>query len=373
MGGILASPVLPNGMPLPGGVTNMDQVESLLDRPKFYYKEEHMRKVLRRFMVFSCLALAPALAPAQTKATFEVASVKPAAPLDMAKLKAAIQNGETPRLGARVDGVRAEYIYVTLQDLFFLAYNVKSSQITGPDWMASQRFDIVAKLPHGASREDVPKMLKALLEDRFKLALHRESKERPALALVIGAGGPKMKRSSESSKPVDAGAPLAPGEKQMDGPDGPIRTTTDKNGGFTMNMGAKGTVSYVVDPATRSMKIEASQLTMGGLADWLTIIWRATGGGLEVKDMTGLTGNYQVAINFSLEDLTGAARAKWTHDPNPPAGVAETVMPSDAAPNPGGSPSLVKAVQSLGLKLEPRKVPVEQLVIDHIEKTPTEN
>src|ERR1035437_1111721 len=371
MGGIPASLVPPNCMPLPGGVTDMDQVESLLDWPKFYYKVEHMRKVLRRVMVISCLALASAVASAQMKSTFEVASIKPAQPLDMAKLRAGIRNGETPRLGARVDGARAEYIYVTLQDLFFLAYNVKSDQITGPDWIASQRFDIFAKLPDGSSKDKVPKMLQALLEDRFKLALHRESKERPALALVTGAGGPKMKKSPESSKPVDAGAPLAPGEKQMDGPDGPIRTTTDKNGGFTMNMGAKGTVSYVVDPATRSMKIEASQLTKIGLADWLTVLSRATGGGMEVKDMTGLTGNYQVAIAFSVEDLTGMARAKWINEPNPPAGGP--AMPADAAPDPGASSSLVKAVRSLGLKLESRKVPVEQLVIDHIEKTPTEN
>jgi len=173
----------------------MDQAGSLLGRPKLYY---NVRKIPRRFMAIWCLALASAVAPAQTKPTFEVASIKPAPPLDMAKLRAEIQNGETPRLGARVDGARAEYIYLSIQDLIGLAYQVKSYQITGPDWMANQRFDIFAKLPDGSSKDDVPKMLQALLEDRFKLALHRESKEHPVLALVVGKGGPKMKESPEA-------------------------------------------------------------------------------------------------------------------------------------------------------------------------------
>jgi uncharacterized protein (TIGR03435 family) len=128
-----------------------------------------------------------------------------------------------------------------------------------------------------------------------------------------------------------------------------------------------------VDPATRSMKIEASRVTMAGFADLLTTLLRATGGSLQVKDMTGLTGNYQVAITFSLEDLAGAARAKWIDEPNSPAGITGAATPASAASDPGTSPSLLKAVQSMGLKLAPRKVIVEQLVIDHVEKTPTEN
>lgn len=106
-------------------------------------------------------------------------------------------------------------------------------------------------------------MLQSLLEERFKLVLHRETKEHPVLALVVGKGGPKMKESPEAPKPIDPNAPLAPGERQMDGPDGPIRTTVNtRTGGATMNMGAKGAISYGMDPAARSMKIEASQVTM---------------------------------------------------------------------------------------------------------------
>jgi uncharacterized protein (TIGR03435 family) len=327
-------------------------------------------RALRRFKVLFCLALAAAVAPAQTKPTFEVASVKPTA-LDMAKLAAQAQSGEMPRVGPRVDGARAEYIFLALKDLIVLAYKVKPYQITGPDWIASQRFDIIAKLPDGASKDDVPMMLQALLEDRFKLALHRESKEGPVLALVVGKGGPKMKESPEAPKPIDADAPLAPGERKMDGPDGPIRMTV-KNGSTTMNMGAKGTVSYSMDPATRSMTIEASQVTMGGFADMLSSFSQLTGGG-QVKDMTGLTGNYQVAISFSLEDMMNMARAQGVAVPNLPAEAGAEATPAGAASDPGGSSSLFRAVQSMGLKLESRKAMVEQLVIDHVEKTPTEN
>jgi len=318
-----------------------------------------MRKALQRFAVLSCLALSTGAALSQTKPAFEVASIKPAA-LDMAKVKAAIQNGDVPRLGARVDDARAEFIYVTLQDLVGMSYNVKSDRIRGPDWMASQRFDIFAKLPDGSSKNDVPQMLQALLEDRFKLALHRETGERQALALVVGEGGPKLKASSDS-QPVDPDAPLARSERQIDGPVGPVRVTTDRNG-ETINMGANGTMRYAVDPADRTMHIEAGQVTMGGLADMLTTLLRATGGGLEVKDMTGLTGKYQVAIRFSLEDLKGGARDKWLGEPSP-----------DVASDPGGGTSLFNPVESMGLKLVSRKVTVEQLVVDRAERTPAGN
>ena len=192
-----------------------------------------VRSALRRFKVVVCLGMAAAVAPAQTKPSFEVASIKPAAPLDLAKLRAGVEKGEMPRLGPRVDGARAEYIYMTAGELIALAYDVKSDQIAG-GWIETQRFDIVAKLPEGASKSDAPKMLRSLLEDRFKLALHRDSKEYRALALEIGEGGPKMKEASEGFKPIDPSVPLAPGEKQVDGPDGPVRMTSDGNGGATI-------------------------------------------------------------------------------------------------------------------------------------------
>ncbi len=333
-----------------------------------------MRIDLRRFTVISCLVLSAAVAPAQTAPAFEVASVRPATPLDMAKVAEGIRNGEMPRIGPRVDGARAEYIYMALKELIVVAYKVKAYQITGPDWIANQRFDIVAKLPDGASKDDAPKMLQALLEDRFKLAVHRDSKEHPVLALVVGKGGPKLKESPEAPAAIDENAPLKPGEMKLDTADGPMRMTTGKNGSASINMGTKGTFSISVDPATASMHLEASQVTMEGFADMLTQSRSITGGGgIQVVDMTGLKGNYQVAMDFSMADLMAMARSAGADVPAMPGAGGAAARPADAASDPSGSSSLLQAVQSLGLKLESRKAMVEQLVIDHVERNPTEN
>jgi uncharacterized protein (TIGR03435 family) len=320
--------------------------------------------------VLLCLILLAAFASAQPKPAFEVASVRPTT-LDLQQLAAQARSGQIPRIGPRVDGARAEYIFVSLKELIILAYNVKPYQITGPDWLGGQRFDIQAKIPDGASRDDVPKMLQSLLEERFQLQLHRETKEHPVLALVVGKGGPKLKEAAEAPKPIDPNAPLAPGERQIDGPDGPVRMTVNPNGGgATMNMGAKGTITYRADPATRSLNLDASQTTMAGLADMLTSFSQASAG-VPVKDMTGLTGYYQVALSFSLEDLANIARAQGYDVPNRPAEAPSAGLPE--ASTPAGSTTLFQAVHSLGLNLEPRKAMIEQLIIDHIEKTPTAN
>src|SRR5664279_5507214 len=104
-----------------------------------------------------------AQAPA-AKMSFEVASVKTAAPLDMMKLAAAMQNGEAPKVGMHVDAGRVEFTYVDLKSLISIAYKLKPYQISGPDWMATTRFDIIAKFPSGATKDDIPQMLQALLE-----------------------------------------------------------------------------------------------------------------------------------------------------------------------------------------------------------------
>ena len=331
-----------------------------------------MRRNRRRFIVFVALTVATALA--QTVPTFEVATIKPAAPLDRMTIAAGIQVGQMPKIGPHVDRARAEYTYMALKDLIALAYKVKPYQITGPDWVANQRFDIVAKLPEGASKDDAPKMLQALLEERFKLAVHRDSQEHPVLALVVGKKGSKMKASPEAPEPIDENAPLQPGEMKTDTAEGPVRVTVGKNGGATVNMGVKGTINYSVDRATQSMHMEGSKVTMAGFADMLTRFSQMTGGGgRQVVDMTGLKGNYEVALDFSLADLMNMARAAGIEMPAVASGPALGTSPAAAASDPGGSSSFFAAVQALGLKLEQRKAVVEQLVIDHLEKSPTEN
>ena len=96
---------------------------------------------------------------------------------------------------SRTDGSKGQIVMLnqTLRRLVERAYNVKPFQVTGPDWMENVRFDVMAKYPPDTKSEDRPAMLRTLLEDRFKLSTHRESKEMPGYALVVAKGGLKLK------------------------------------------------------------------------------------------------------------------------------------------------------------------------------------
>jgi uncharacterized protein (TIGR03435 family) len=338
---------------------------------------------MNKFIVTLCslAVFATTAAFAQTKPAFEVATVKPSPPMDVAKLAASLQAGGKMPVGANVDGNRAEYMYLDLRALMSNAYGVKPYQISGPDWMATTRFDIVAKMPEGSKKEDAPKMLQALLEERFKLATHRASAEHPVLALVVGKGGPKLKASTEKPVAIDESAPLKPGELKMDSAEGPVRVRVDvTTGSSVIDMGLRGKMSYRLTPATQTMHIEFSMTTMTGFADMITQLFEQIGGtgGRQVVDMTGIQGNYDASIDLSLLELIAMARAAGADIPvGGPAGAPGGAGGRGNAPvasDPGaGGTSLTDAVQSMGLRLESRKAMVDQLVVDHIEKTPTEN
>lgn len=325
-----------------------------------------------------CLALLAMAAFAQTRPAFEVATIKPSPPMDPAKMVAAMQAGGKMPVGANIDAHRAEYLYLDLKTLLTYAYGVKPYQITGPDWMSTTRFDIVAKMPEGSTKDDAPKMLQTLLEDRFKLTTHRTSAEHPVLALVVGKSGPKLKASAEKPVAIDENAPLKPGELSMNGPDGPVRVRVDvTTGSSVIDMGLKGKMSYRLNPATQSFHIDFSMTTMSGFADMITQLFTQLGGtgGRQVVDMTGIQGNYDATVELSLAELIAMARAAGA---DIPAGVpggpgGQGNAPAVASDPSGGGSSLADAVQSMGLKLDSRKAVVDQFIVDHIEKTPTEN
>jgi uncharacterized protein (TIGR03435 family) len=335
-----------------------------------------MQHILRKVTI--CLTLTAMAAFAQTRPAFEVATIKPSPPMDPAKLVAAMQAGGKMPIGANVDSSRAEYLYLDLKSLISYAYGVKPYQITGPDWMATEHFDIVAKMPEGSKKADAPKMLQTLLEERFKLTIHRASAEHPVLALVVGKGGPKLKASAEKPVAIDESAPLKPGESKMEGPDGPVRVQIDMTtGSSVIDMGLQGKMSYHLVPATQSFHIDFSMTTMTGFADMITQLFAQLGGtgGKQVVDMTGIQGNYDATVEISLLELIAMARAAGA---DIPAGVpggpgAPGNAPAVASDPSAGGSSLADAVQSMGLKLESRKATVDQFVVDHIEKTPTEN
>ncbi len=127
----------------------------------------------------------------------------------MQKLIANLNLGIKPE-STHIDGSRATFTFMSLKRLIAYAYNEHPYEISGPDWLATDRFDIVATLPAGATKDAVPAMMQALLKDRFALAAHRATlDQQPVLAIIVGKNGAKLKPAEASKlQPVDSAQPL---------------------------------------------------------------------------------------------------------------------------------------------------------------------
>ena len=225
--------------------------------------------------------------------------------------------------GKHTFSVRAEHGQLTaagasLQSLIQAAYQIKGYQISGgPAWLDSDYFDIVAKASpgRGANFNQLMAMLQVLLADRFKLAVHRQPKDLQGYALVVAKTGSKLH--------------LATVEEET-GVSKPLLT------------GRRGNVS-------------ADRITLAQVAMFL-----AGELGAPVVDATGLQGVFQL-------------RLEWAPEGRPPLHKLEGGG-DGADPNAAEPPGIFTALPAqLGLKLEARKVPVEVIVIDHVERVPTEN
>jgi uncharacterized protein (TIGR03435 family) len=245
---------------------------------------------------------------------FEVASIKPATPPADGRLMI--------RMGG--DPGRLDYSNVSLRDIIRNAYKVRNDQISGPDWLNSERYDLKAKLPAGASRDDVPAMLQTLLKDRFKLASHKESKVLPIYALVLAKSGPKL-------QPAEAA------------------------GGMRMMMGPKG-------------RHFTGKATLVQLAEMLSNM-----SDRPVVDMTDLKGAYDIDLEFT-SDVSPEGMRIGMPGPGPGPGPGGPSGEARLHDESADAPTLFTALQEkLGLKLDPRKAPVDIYVIDHAERVPTEN
>ena len=326
--------------------------------------------MLKKFtQVMLGLTLAAAASFGQTpaaKPVFEVASIKPAAPLDPAKIMA----GQA-HVGMKIDAARVDIGFLSTADLIRVAYKLKSYQLTAPDWMngmAAQRWDIMAKMPPGANKDQVPEMIQALLADRFKLEFHKESKEHSVYALVVAKTGLKMKEAPPDAETPKAEPPV-PGEDPKP-PAGNSNTPIKMTGSGdtrTITMGdssGMGATKMTVGP--NGMHMEAEKMPMEGLVEMLS---RMTD--RPVVDQTELKGKYKVALDLSMADMMAMARAAGAAVPGM-GGGGDTKAPAEAASDPTGG-TVFTTVQQLGLKLEPRKLPVEILIVDKCEKSPTEN
>ncbi|HEY1759930.1 MAG TPA: TIGR03435 family protein [Bryobacteraceae bacterium] len=262
------------------------------------------------------------------KEEFEAASVKLFTPAGAFPLRTDGGPGTS-------DPGRITYLNLSFQDLLMAAYGVKRYQISGPEWLGMQRYVITATIRPGATKEQVNQMLRNLLADRFKLALHRESRPFPVYELVVAKNGPKMKESvAQPTSPQDADPPAAP----------PRPTFTRDQDGFMRSSGGWTGIQGVVMAREGVRLVWGGNQTMAQLADYLSTAANP------VIDKTGLTAKY----DFSMQYARSTAAA-----------------PAD---NPPSAPDLLTAIQEqLGLRLNSTKGPLEFLVIEHAERTPAED
>ncbi len=146
-----------------------------------------------------CAALSqerPSVPPAVSP-EFEVATVRPSQ----------TAGGFTYSTGVQFDPAQVRMTNFSLSNCILIAYGVKSFQVSGPDWIGRAFYDITAKMPAGAKQEQFPAMMRKLLEQRFQLEVHRESKVLPTYALVVASGGLKI----HPSETKQGGAQWRPG------------------------------------------------------------------------------------------------------------------------------------------------------------------
>ena len=243
------------------------------------------------------LAQRPAAA-ATSAAPFEIATIKPN--------KTGGINTTTGR-GGQIRPSKGQIAMenVTLFKALGFAYRIGEDRdyaITGPDWLKTERYDIVGKIPAGTTFEQMLGMLQATFAQRFKMTVHRETRELPIYAMVAARGGTKLQE-------VDV-----------------------VHGAFRMGPGA----------------IKADGIALAAFADRLSQVLDRP-----VIDMTGLPGIFTFSLEFAPDrPLTAPGE--------------ETASPT--------APSLFTAMQqTLGLRLEARRGPVEVLVVDRADRVPTEN
>jgi uncharacterized protein (TIGR03435 family) len=140
-----------------------------------------MRRVCATVTVVVALFAWPAHAqPQAPRPTYEAASLKP-------------NTSDSGHSGTDEYMGQILFTNMPLQRLIAQAYGIAPAQVTGPPWIESDRFDVVAKYPTGVQPQDRPIMLRNLLEDRFHLVVHRDSKEASGYALVVAKSGLKLK------------------------------------------------------------------------------------------------------------------------------------------------------------------------------------
>lgn len=281
----------------------------------------------------ACLLLilksASSAAPEDQSPRFEVASIKPV--------------GREVRMGYSEDAGQVSWARIPLTNLIGSAYNVHLDQIIGPDWLSTQFFAITAKLPPGATHDQYPRMLANLLAERFGLVVHRITKEVPGYELTVAPGGPKQLTAANA----EAAANTPPADVGRGG------FKPDANG-FPLTPPG---ITYAAQADNGMMKMTFGQDTMAFLAARLRDILSQTGSHetVPVSDRTGIAGKFDFHLAIP-------APAMW-------------LSPQARSETPETGPRDISAAleKQLGLKLSAVKTKLDFIVVDQVNKVPTDN
>lgn len=266
----------------------------------------------------------------------------PAVQFEAASIHSGTPNGPTgatPTAGVRMDGAQF-HAFLPLRALVLMAWKTGPYQIEAPEWMASQWYDIAAILPEGHKASESVEMLQALLLERFHMRVHRQTKDMPSFALTLMRGGINARED-----------PLNPVERSAEA----VTSGSEMGSASRLPRGATWTA---VDN-----QFVAKKFTMNALAAQLTRYLDRP-----VVDQTGLPADaaYDLSLQLSSEDfLATRVRAALSAGFVPPAQAMKYLEAT--------GDSLRESLAKAGLKLEDRKLPLEILVVDAVDRTPSEN
>ena len=262
---------------------------------------------------------------ADSKLSFEVASVKLSGPQST--------RGSNGGPGTK-DPERFTFSRAVLRDLLYRAYAVDDpyAQISGPAWIDTQEYDIAVKIPTGATKEQFQQMLRNMLAERFRLVVHHDTKVLPVYELVVAKNVPKLKESA--LRPV---SDLPPSQ--------PKPFAEDKNG-FPQLPPGRATWMMMNRPGRSRLAAQQQSISI------LTTVLRIPLGRALI-DKTGLKGVYDFTLEFDPRAATGGT--------------------SVDGQEPSAPDIFIAIQQQLGLKLIDAKAPFDVVVVDQVEKTPSEN
>jgi uncharacterized protein (TIGR03435 family) len=209
-------------------------------------------------------------------------------------------------------------------------------------------------------------MLQHLLAERFKLVLHHSTKEASIYALLVAKNGPKLKESVDDPNAAQApGGPVTGGARGGDTTAGPM---IGKDGMPQLPPGAGRRGAVMMMAPGGKMRMVANGATIAKLVDMLAMQLDRP-----IVDMTGLTGTYDITLDFAPDPAIMQARMAGMGVGPPPGMAPEGGGPGSSADS-GPAATIFSALpDQLGLRLEARKGPVDSLVIDSAQKAPTEN